>query len=285
MTHLPVCSKCSLYRTCTYSYVFETPPPIGAKKLRLYPAAPHPFVFQVPLKGMHRLASEELCLPFTLFGRGVNALAHFITALASAGDRGVGRCRTRYRLRRIELETASGGWRLLAKVGDGIGEVRAAVPGLPLAPRQVRVELQTPLSVRRQGRSVGAKALGFADVFSSLLRRISLLSNFHGAEPLETEFRGLTQAARGIEFEAASLGDWKMQRFSTRQGAHVPMGGVTGHFTIDMGKAEPLWPYLWLGQWTHAGRAATMGLGRYRITDVASLQSLPGTPAPANMYP
>jgi CRISPR/Cas system endoribonuclease Cas6 (RAMP superfamily) len=27
----------------------------------------------------------------------------------------------------------------------------------------------------------------------------------------------------------------------------------------------PLMPWLWLGQWLHAGKNATMGLGKYRL--------------------
>ena len=41
------------------------------------------------------------------------------------------------------------------------------------------------------------------------------------------------------------------------------MGGLTGWFEVEGPGLEPFWPYLWLGQWTHAGRGCSMGLGRY----------------------
>ena len=39
------------------------------------------------------------------------------------------------------------------------------------------------------------------------------------------------------------------------------MGGIVGGFVLDMTGLAPLWPYLWLGPWLHAGKAATMGMG------------------------
>lgn len=36
---------------------------------------------------------------------------------------------------------------------------------------------------------------------------------------------------------------------------------------------EPFWPYLWLGQWTHAGKGVVMGLGGYRIETVFRRQN------------
>lgn len=31
----------------------------------------------------------------------------------------------------------------------------------------------------------------------------------------------------------------------------------------------PFWPYIWLGQWTHAGKNTSMGLGKYEIVEPA----------------
>jgi CRISPR/Cas system endoribonuclease Cas6 (RAMP superfamily) len=28
---------------------------------------------------------------------------------------------------------------------------------------------------------------------------------------------------------------------------------------------DAFWPYLWLGQWTHAGKGTSMGMGAYTI--------------------
>lgn len=50
----------------------------------------------------------------------------------------------------------------------------------------------------------------------------------------------------------------------------MQMGGLMGSFRLDGVELDDFWPYLWLGQWTHAGKAATMGLGRYTIVPVGT---------------
>jgi hypothetical protein len=44
VTPLDSCPSCLPYRSCTYPYIFETPPPLGTGKMRRYTAAPHPFL-------------------------------------------------------------------------------------------------------------------------------------------------------------------------------------------------------------------------------------------------
>ena len=47
----------------------------------------------------------------------------------------------------------------------------------------------------------------------------------------------------------------------------MTLGGVLGRWTLH-GSPEALaalWPWLWLGQWHHVGKNATMGLGGYAL--------------------
>ncbi|SEQ47879.1 hypothetical protein SAMN05421693_13513 [Ectothiorhodospira magna] len=44
VTRQPHCRSCMLLHACAHAYIFETPPPPGAGKMRKYTAAPHPFV-------------------------------------------------------------------------------------------------------------------------------------------------------------------------------------------------------------------------------------------------
>lgn len=43
--------------------------------------------------------------------------------------------------------------------------------------------------------------------------------------------------------------------------------GIVGAATYE-GDLAPFWPYLVFGQWTHVGKGATFGLGRYRLEPV-----------------
>ncbi|MDS4020453.1 MAG: CRISPR system precrRNA processing endoribonuclease RAMP protein Cas6 [Candidatus Competibacter sp.] len=111
----------------------------------------------------------------------------------------------------------------------------------------------------------------FTHLFGSLLRRISLLIAFHGDRSLDADFPTLARAADAVSPTATRLRwrDWS--RYSSRQGTAVPMGGLVGEIALSGAGLEPFWPWLWLGQWTHAGKGAVMGLGGYRIMPTKKL--------------
>ena len=59
--------------------------------------------------------------------------------------------------------------------------------------------------------------------------------------------------------------DW--QRYSSRQKNYQKHGGILGQLRLPTPAAHisHLWPLLWWGQYTHAGKGAVMGLGAYRV--------------------
>lgn len=265
-TREPRCAACLLYRSCAYPYIFETPPPPGAAKMRRYTSVPHPFVFDhcaLPGRDTHGCLLE-----FSLFGEANRHLPIIVYALMSAVAAEQGIAGNRLSLERLEREAGLGSeaWAPL-DLPDGLAGLAAPAWAEPPAPRAaLALRIETPLRLKREGRHVGPERFCFADLFGNLLRRISMLTYFHTETPLETDFRGLSEAARAIqgEFEL----EWKEQRrYSQRQGEVMRLGGVVGRIALGADGADlaPFWPYLWLGQWTHAGTGATMGLGRYRI--------------------
>lgn len=259
------CPDCLLYRSCVYPYVFETPPPENAAKLRKYTAAPHPFVIE-PWPDCRDLAPDQIFgVDLVLIGRGNAQLAYFIEALRRAGERGLGSGGGRYALDGVEQETAAG-WQAIYAPGGRLQTLPATVPAPPPLPAgPVRVELLTPLRLKVGNDLVTPHRLRFRDFFSPLLRRVSLLSYFHTDTPLETDFRALVQAAEAVPLAEPELRWFDWTRYSSRQDALLQMGGLVGSFVLPGAALAPFWPYLWLGQWTHAGKGAVMGLGRYRL--------------------
>ena len=49
------------------------------------------------------------------------------------------------------------------------------------------------------------------------------------------------------------------------------MGGLLGTVDLSGEGLAPFWPFLHLGQWTHAGKGTIMGLGHYQIEPVDKL--------------
>ncbi len=282
VTREPVCANCMLYRSCVYPYLFETPPDPEAGKLRKYPAAPHPFVLlpDGQARGWQE-AGTPVQLDVTLFGNGNRYLPYVIHALDQAGRRGIGRRHGRLALRRVAQAEGHGGgdaWREILQPGGRLDPLPPTVPELPPCPRRLTLVLETPLRLKVEGRNVAQDRFRFGILFSNLLRRISMLTAFHTDTPLETDFAGLSRAARDLEVESADLHWHDWTRYSSRQDALIQMGGLLGYITLSGDSLAPFWPYVWLGQWTHAGKGTSMGLGRYRILAEAAVHSA-GPPA------
>ncbi|MCC9001481.1 MAG: CRISPR system precrRNA processing endoribonuclease RAMP protein Cas6 [Candidatus Competibacter sp.] len=265
VTREPACPPCLLYRSCIYPYLFETPPDPAAGKLRKYPAAPQPYVVRPGPGGTHE-AGTTVSVEVVLLGHGNRQLPYLLHAFDRAGQQGVGQGDGRLALSRVAQQTPAGDWQPIYRPGESLQPLPSSVPELPPCPARLTLVLETPLRIRQDEKLVGPEAFQFGALFANLLRRISLLTTFHADMPLEADFAGLSRAGWTIRHRAARLRWHEWVRYSSRQDALLQMGGLIGEIELDGADLEPFWPYLWLGQWTHAGKGAVMGLGRYRFT-------------------
>jgi hypothetical protein len=121
------------------------------------------------------------------------------------------------------------------------------------------------LRFRYQESYVNPANFTFGGLFRNLLRRIALLMEFHEGTALAVSFREMVEVGDAVGLEGAQMVwvDWT--RYSSRQQTRMQMGGMLGMFAVDVGQAPGIWPYLQLGQYTHVGKATSMGLGRYTV--------------------
>ena len=269
LTGAPQCTGCTRKPQCAFAYVFDTPPPADATAMRLYPNAPHPFVLRELPAVTGAAATAELML--TLIGRAQRLLPLIVEALraAAAGPGGIAGWQLTLRAVRQEARLGHEDWQRIDAANGALNALPATPCEPPPAPGSarsdaIRLELVTPLRVKREGRSLGPGALTFGDVFGSLMRRVSMLCTFHGDALLAVPFAELAGLSRQVRMRAA-LSSVRQQRFSNRQHQSMPMDGVVGWIEIDASVATVYWPFLWLGQYVHTGSAATMGLGCYAL--------------------
>ena len=257
------CPDCLLYRSCVYPYLFETPPPPDTSKMRKYKAAPHPFVLRIE-PGQH---GADYRLGLILIGRAVQQFPYFVHALGEAARQGVGSQRRTFELMRVLQAHGPQGddWSTIYEPERPLGQLKNTVSAIPPVPDWLTLEILTPLRIKRDNHLVTPARFRFADLFGSLLRRISLLSHFHTDYPLEADFFGLTARAADVQYHVPCLHWFDWTRYSSRQETTLDMGGIIGQIDLQGSDIAEFWPYLWLGQWTHAGKGATLGLGRYRI--------------------
>lgn len=258
------CPPCKQPQACAYGYLFETAPPPSAEKMRKYEQVPHPFTLRV-----EEIANRACTLRVHLFGRANSYLPLFVAALRQAAQSPKGIAGNRLALEFVSQESApgSGDWRRIDRPAGALLPLAPAAPVVPPCPAAMEIRVLTPMRVKSDGKPAGSSALDFGAFFSVLLRRISMLTYFHGEAGLETDFKALVTQARSVRVQAAL--QWREQvRYSTRQKSEMKMGGVVGTLRIEGQDISPFWPFLWLGQWTHAGSAASMGNGAYELASL-----------------
>lgn len=243
------CAGCPFIARCDYGRLFEPLPPHSGVG-RHFREPPRPWILAPGSKRRVR-AGETLNLDITLTGTGLRAWPS------------LGRALERLELGPAHLELIDAQSRPPAPAGIAPRtELTGEHPVPPPCPDAVRVRLCSPLRLQRQGRPIGPPELDAYAFIAALLRRLDALG---AAEVATQEAPQLLAHVRHQVWLANALLDWqKGERTSHSQGQRVPMGGIVGDFHLR-GGIEPLWPWLWTGQWTHIGKSAVMGLGRYEL--------------------
>ena len=278
VTRLPACDPCMLLRSCPYPFLFESRTPPGAKKLTRYPRTPGPYVLEPADRRFDTSTGNgALNLGITLFGPANDHLPYIVHALDQAGRNGLTGRRVELDLCDVQAESRNGdarnqdagdqvgrgGWVTIFEPGGGLSPVAVEHRTPPASPPAVRVRLLSPLRIKRHEHFVGVSGFDFRAFMGGLLRRISLLTYFFSETPLETDFAGLLRSAESVPVTGRDLHWREWTRRSSRQKAQLQMGGLVGSFELAGPELGPFWSFLWLGQWTHAGKGCSMGLGRY----------------------
>jgi hypothetical protein len=143
-------------------------------------------------------------------------------------------------------------------------------PGFCQNDAQLTLLFQTPLRLQSQGKPLGVGQLTPRALIAAIARRTALLLEFHAGQA------DWGDAAKHITHVSQSLADtqnlhwFDWTRFSSRQQQEMTLGGVLGTWTLhgDSTAIAEIYPWLWLGQWLHVGKNASMGLGGYQLAQV-----------------
>lgn len=266
---IDTCSACSLLHQCAFPAVFETPLPPDI------PDAPHlqevsPFML-APVTEAKRLdAGERLSFDLTLFGNAIDYLPYFVISLRQLGEKGgLGRTRASYTLEDVIERTPGNMEQLVYTARTGTVNIRptAAVlgdilPRLPGSVTGVRIDIQTPMRIRRQRKVTTTP--DFVDFCRALLRRLSQLLIVPGRGIWQVDEASVLAAAKKIELVDQNLRVEKWKRYSSRQKQSIWMDGIVGEMELQ-GDLRPLLPLLLAGQWLRVGRGSTFGNGQYSV--------------------
>ncbi|MGK9451820.1 CRISPR system precrRNA processing endoribonuclease RAMP protein Cas6 [Acidithiobacillus caldus] len=224
-------------------------------------AAPHPWLLEPP-EGPARFAADETFqFGFLLFGHAHAHLGLCLLAFRRAFAKGLGPRRAVLELEAIRREDEHE-WSAVECYLAPPPRAMAAPP----ASSTLTIHFETPVRILRQKHVLSPDTLEFSDFFSSLQRRLGLLEILYEGNPSsDWDYRGALAAAGSCRWHGEAL-DWvHWERYSYRQERAMAWSGVVGRYRLTDLPAR-LWPVLYRGQWTHAGKNASFGYGRYCLT-------------------
>lgn len=264
------CKTCILRTGCIYAYVFETAPHPDATIMGTgkYTSIPHPFVIEPPLEtDRDYQPGEEVSFGLILIGKAVDYFPYFAYTFEEMGKTGIGKRRGKYSLRTVKTDD---GGLVYSHEGRTIRPQEALEAAIPEEYTfngntriSVKVSFLTPARIS-YGRDLVVSP-DFQVIVRSLLRRLNLLSYFHGEKREATwNHRAIIAAAGEINMSANHTHWWDWERYSSRQGVRMKMGGIIGKATYE-GDIEPFLPLLRAGEIFHLGKGTSFGLGKYEI--------------------
>ncbi|MBL0226377.1 MAG: CRISPR system precrRNA processing endoribonuclease RAMP protein Cas6 [Geobacteraceae bacterium] len=118
----------------------------------------------------------------------------------------------------------------------------------------LHIRLNSPLRLSENGRLL--VGFDFSRFARSLMRRVSSLAYYYGACEFDCDFRELSRQAEEVVC--------KEDRFSAAVGQNRKLSGVIGYGSF-CGEFSGLMPFLVAGQYVHAGKGASFGMGCYEL--------------------
>jgi hypothetical protein len=264
------CPDCLLKAECSYSYLFETPNTLERTLLGAVSHAPHPFVLRPPLSSDETFNAGELFeAEIILIGKAIRHIPYVIYAFERFGSAGIGRSRAKFSLEAVHASVGAGWSEIYSKGTKTLvrfpWEKRGSdlVSGLPDKPiRELNIEIGTPLRIKFNGSL--ANSISFPIFLRNLLRRLSLLQEWHCEGDSVTNYSDLLEAANRVSTTIESLRWFDWTRYSARQKTELKMGGMLGKFSVK-GDLTQFVPYLKLGEILHVGKGTSLGLGMYAV--------------------
>jgi len=278
VTKMPDCGGCLLIDSCAYAYLFETAPHANADRMRRYSTIPHPFVIKNSPSNQTVKVGEPFEFDILLIGKANLYLPYLIQTFLHAGEMGIGPDKSKFNLLEVKYrpDMVDEKWAPIWKVKQD--RLERYAPKSLIAPmlgvnKVVLITFKTPIRVVENGKIITARQLRFSHIYKSLSRRISMLAYFHEDNDFNIDYKKTLAMSEQVITHRDSLESANWKRYSSRQNKKISVDGVTGEMEFDLTDFESLWPILWLGQFTHVGKATSMGLGEYQIDRLASLSA------------
>lgn len=143
-------------------------------------------------------------------------------------------------------------------------------PVIPPNPRHAHLHLISPMRLQHYGDWITAEHLTAQILLKAVLRRYQMMVQLYAMPQQQAQTIESASELEPTAFDQVGLErrvKWtQWTRYSNRQKREMTLGGLVGRvYLTDI--PDEIWPYLYLGQWLHAGKNGIFGLGHYQIVD------------------
>lgn len=253
---------CEPASSCLYRQLFD--PPMQQVQHNQQQDVPTPMAIEPVLGGMVLQAGEQGYFDVVLIGQLANQQQMIIQlAWQRALHDGIGVADPQGRRGQAMLL----GMRLLNQPAADI----------PANPKHVHLQLISPMRLQHYGDWITAEQLTASILLHAILRRYQMMAQLyaapsqqHSVEPShhllqhdDSQWDAALLQPVGLE-RRVKWTQWT--RYSNRQKREMTLGGLVGRVYLT-NIPDEIWPFLYVGQWLHAGKNSVFGLGHYRIVD------------------
>lgn len=267
------CVDCESRYRCVYSRIFEGTPSENRQIMTRYESIPQPFTFILPMNEETQIKND---LPFVftvrLFGESSSLLPYIASAFFKMGESGLGQERIPFSIEKItQIDQEP-----TILFQSSVNQIYLPKP-IPITycPAEnhtdndrslsVTLETQTPLNIRRDGRTAGS--LQFVDIISAALRRMTIMNYFYGTgESIPQEDTHLMlDSAKEVTLTQDTLRFYDLNRYSGRQERSMKLAGLIGSLSFS-GVTPPLLEILRTAEQLGLGKSTGFGFGSIRVT-------------------
>ncbi|MBD3265996.1 CRISPR system precrRNA processing endoribonuclease RAMP protein Cas6 [bacterium] len=262
------CSACPHRSICNYVSIFT---PCDAESGNAIPTG---FIWQAERRTQNRISTgDTLPIGLTLIGSAVRYLPYVVYVFRGLHRRGLGKERIPFQLAKVaNLSPAGDACTLYEDGSETIGAPCYPMPALaedagqaapvPHGAERVRLEFETPCRL-----TIGEQLIiptTFEAVMRGLFRRLSDLDRYYGEGTLSLDYPAWLRLAAEAHTLRSDLRWVDIARYSNRQQCKMKMGGFVGRIEFE-GPLGPFVPFLRAGEYTHLGKNAGFGNGRYTM--------------------
>jgi len=265
------CKECSYKFKCIYSTFFETPIDSDGTFGKLT-NGPHSFVIEPPLVNQTEyFVNDKVSFKIILFGNAVDNYDYFVSAVEKFGKAGIGKNRAKFAVDKVKDEInnetlMSKGRQVFLPSKLEETDLRELFNRFAEEKDFENITLKFVTPARIKYRNKLTDTLPFYVLVQNLIRRVELLQYFYGEKAaLLTNYKELIGLAQDVREENSQLYWYDWERYSSRQGVRMKLGGLKGTITYS-GNIEEFLPLIFLGSYIHIGKGTSFGLGKYEIS-------------------